>query len=219
MRKFFIKSTFKFLLKFSLYLILVVFALIWLSNYRINATTSEYVSDDYKDLPSIKVGVVLGTSPKLANGYSNYYFTYRIEAAERLYHSGKVTHFIVSGDHGRKDYNEPDYMKQVLVEKGIPSNRIYVDYAGFRTLDSMVRAKEIFGQNKFIVISQRFHNQRAIFIARQYGIEAYGYNATDVNIRGGMKTRIREYFARTKVFVDQILGVEPRYLGEKIEIL
>ena len=190
-----------------------------MSNYRINATTSEYVSDDYKDLPSIKVGVVLGTSPKLANGYSNYYFTYRIEAAERLYHSGKVTHFIVSGDHGRKDYNEPDYMKQVLVEKGIPSNRIYVDYAGFRTLDSMVRAKEIFGQNKFIVISQRFHNQRAIFIARQYGIEAYGYNATDVNIRGGMKTRIREYFARTKVFVDQILGVEPRYLGEKIEIL
>ena len=161
----------------------------------------------------------MGTAPNLVSGYQNYYFTYRIEAATKLYQSGKVTHFILSGDHGRKNYNEPEAMKQALIKNGVPENVIYLDYAGFRTLDSMIRAKEIFGQNEFIVVSQEFHNQRAVYIARQNGINAYGYNAKDVNKNAGLKTNIREYFARTKVFIDSFFGIQPKFLGEKIEII
>ena len=189
------------------------------ANYKIENSTKEFVTDKLEILPKTKVAVVLGTAPNLVNGYQNYYFTYRIEAATKLYKSGKVTHFILSGDHGRKNYNEPEAMKQALIKNGIPENVIYLDYAGFRTLDSMIRAKEIFGQKEFIVVSQEFHNERAVYIARQNGINAYGYNAKDVNKNAGLKTNIREYFARAKVFIDSFFGVQPKFLGEKIEVI
>ncbi|MDM1061900.1 YdcF family protein [Empedobacter falsenii] len=211
----FLKKSFYTLLIFGvLSLLFTAFA-----NYKIENSTEEFVTDKLEILPKTKVAVVLGTAPNLVSGYQNYYFTYRIEAATKLYQSGKVTHFILSGDHGRKNYNEPEAMKQALIKNGVPENVIYLDYAGFRTLDSMIRAKEIFGQNEFIVVSQEFHNQRAVYIARQNGINAYGYNAKDVNKNAGLKTNIREYFARTKVFIDSFFGIQPKFLGEKIEII
>ena len=215
-------KTKKFLKKsFYTLLILGVLSLLFtaFANYKIENSTEEFVSDKLEILPKTKVAVVLGTAPNLVSGYQNYYFTYRIEAATKLYQSGKVTHFILSGDHGRKNYNEPEAMKQALIKSGVPENVIYLDYAGFRTLDSMIRANEIFGQNEFIVVSQEFHNQRAVYIARQNGINAYGYNAKDVNKNAGLKTNIREYFARTKVFIDSFFGIQPKFLGEKIEII
>ncbi|MDH2208167.1 YdcF family protein [Empedobacter sp. GD03644] len=215
-------KTKKFLKKsFYTLLILGVLSLLFtaFANYKIENSTEEFVTDKLEILPKTKVAVVLGTAPNLVSGYQNYYFTYRIEAATKLYQSGKVTHFILSGDHGRKNYNEPEAMKQALIKSGVPENVIYLDYAGFRTLDSMIRANEIFGQNEFIVVSQEFHNQRAVYIARQNGINAYGYNAKDVNKNAGLKTNIREYFARTKVFIDSFFGIQPKFLGEKIEII
>ena len=215
-------KTKKFLKKsFYTLLILGVLSLLFtaFANYKIENSTEEFVTDKLEILPKTKVAVVLGTAPNLVSGYQNYYFTYRIEAATKLYQSGKVTHFILSGDHGRKNYNEPEAMKQALIKNGIPENVIYLDYAGFRTLDSMIRAKEIFGQKEFIVVSQEFHNERAVYIARQNGINAYGYNAKDVNKNAGLKTNIREYFARAKVFIDSFFGVQPKFLGEKIEII
>ena len=215
-------KTKKFLKKsFYTLLILGVLSLLFtaFANYKIENSTEEFVSDKLEILPKTKVAVVLGTAPNLVSGYQNYYFTYRIEAATKLYQSGQVTHFILSGDHGRKNYNEPEAMKQALIKNGIPENVIYLDYAGFRTLDSMIRAKEIFGQKEFIVVSQEFHNQRAVYIARQNGINAYGYNAKDVNKHAGLKTNIREYFARTKVLIDSFFGIQPKFLGEKIEII
>ena len=215
-------KTKKFLKKsFYTLLILGVLSLLFtaFANYKIENSTEEFVTDKLEILPKTKVAVVLGTAPNLVSGYQNYYFTYRIEAATKLYQSGKVTHFILSGDHGRKNYNEPEAMKQALIKNGVPENVIYLDYAGFRTLDSMIRANEIFGQNEFIVVSQEFHNQRAVYIARQNGINAYGYNAKDVNKNAGLKTNIREYFARTKVFIDSFFGIQPKFLGEKIEII
>ena len=215
-------KTKKFLKKsFYTILILAISSLLFtfFANYRIEKSTEEFVTDKLEILPKTKVAVVLGTAPNLVGGYQNYYFTYRIEAATKLYKSGKVTHFILSGDHGRKNYNEPEAMKQALVQNGIPANMIYLDHAGFRTLDSMIRAKEIFGQNEFIVVSQEFHNERAVYIARQNGIKAFGYNAKDVNKHAGLKTNIREYFARTKVFIDSFFNVQPKFLGEKIEII
>ncbi len=215
-------KTKKFLKKsFYTLLILGIVSLLFtaFANYKIENSTEEFVTDKLEILPKTKVAVVLGTAPNLVSGYQNYYFTYRIEAATKLYQSGKVTHFILSGDHGRKNYNEPEAMKQALIKNGVPENVIYLDYAGFRTLDSMIRAKEIFGQNEFIVVSQEFHNQRAVYIARQNGINAYGYNAKDVNKNAGLKTNIREYFARTKVFIDSFFGIQPKFLGKKIEII
>ena len=162
--------------------------------------------------------MLLGTSKTLPSGYKNYYFYYRIDAAEKLYKSGKIEYIIVSGDNSRKDYNEPEDMKNELINRGIPADKIYEDFAGFRTLDSVVRAKEIFGQNSYIIISQKFHNERAVYLAQKNGIEAFGFNAKDVNKYAGIKTKIREYLARTKVFVDFFIGKEPKFGGEKIEI-
>lgn len=200
-------------------ILLVVSALfVWWSNYTIESETKDFVSSDISKIPAEKVGLVLGTGKTLASGRPNLYFSYRIDAAAELYNAGKVQYFIVSGDNSQKNYNEPEDMKLALIEKGIPESHIFEDFAGFRTLDSVVRAKEIFGQSSFIIISQRFHNERAVFLAQKNGIKAYGYNAKDVNAYAGFKTNLREKFARAKVFVDLLTEKEPKFGGEKITI-
>ncbi|AQY21973.1 hypothetical protein AB406_1023 [Riemerella anatipestifer] len=187
-------------------------------NHIIKTQSENYIFSNISDVPTKKVGLVLGTSKYLQNGIPNYYFKYRIDAAAELYKNGKVQYFIVSGDNSRKDYNETEDMKLDLMAHGIPENHIYQDFAGFRTLDSVIRAEDIFGQKTFIIILQKFHNERAVYLARKNGLEAYGYNAQDVNAYAGFKTQLREYFARVKVFYDLLLGVEPKYSGDKIEI-
>ncbi len=102
---------------------------------------------------------------------------------------------------------------------GVPENRIFLDYAGFRTLDSVVRAKLVFGLDSFTLISQEFHNERALYLATKNGINAVAYNAKDVSNRYRIKVKIREYFARTKVFIDILFKVKPKFLGPKIEIV
>jgi SanA protein len=120
---------------------------------------------------------------------------------------------LVSGDNSQKDYDEPTDFKKDLIAKGIPEDRIFLDYAGFRTLDSIVRAKEVFGQTSITIISQKFHNQRAIYIAKQFGIDAIGFNAKDV-----YNSHFREYLARSKASLDLVFNVQPKFLGEKIVI-
>lgn len=171
-----------------------------------------------KDLPVTEVGLVFGTTDRV-KGRENLYFRYRIDAAVRVWKSGRIRTLIVSGDNRSLYYNEPEKMKQALVERGIPGNRIVCDFAGLRTLDSVVRAKEIFGVDSILVISQRFQNERAIYLAKANGIKAYGFNARDVESQAGLKTRIREVGARVKMWLDvNILKTRPRYLGEKIPL-
>ena len=162
-------------------------------------------------MPTHKVGLLLGTNPYLKNGSPNKYFTYRIEAAVALYEAGKIQYILVSGDNHKLGYNEPEEMKQALISKGVPEDRIVLDYAGFRTLDSVVRAKEVFGNEQFIIISQQFHNERALFLALHNDIKAVGFNAQDVTAYYGFKTRLREYLARTKLFLDLQWGVKPKF--------
>jgi SanA protein len=188
------------------------------ANYKINSFSAEYLFDNTDSIPECKTAVLLGTSKFMANGSKNYFFYNRIKAAETLFKSGKIKFLIISGDNSLSYYNEPEDMKKELMKAGIPDSVIYLDYAGFRTFDSMIRAKEVFGQTKLIVVSQPFHNERAVFIARKYGIEAYGYNAEDVTAYSGFKTKFRELFARVKVFIDVYTNKQPRFLGEKIEI-
>lgn len=194
-----------------------VLFVLW-ANHHIESETQKLISYNVQKLPNRKVGLLLGTGKLLSNGKENAYFFYRIDATEKLYKAGKIKNVLISGDNSQKNYNEPEDMMNELIKRGIPKEHIYLDFAGFRRLDSVVRAKEIFGQNSFIIISQKFHNERAVYLARKNGIEAYGFNAKDVNKYFGIKTKIREYFARVKVFVDFLLGVEPKFGGEKVII-
>ncbi len=197
--------------------LLLVVILVFLADITISRNTKNYIYKDINQVPENKVGLVLGAS-KYIGERPNYYFKYRIDAALELYHAGKIRYIVVSGDNGRKTYNEPEDMKNDLIAGGIPDSVIYLDYAGFRTLDSVVRINKIFGQNSFTVISQPFHNERAVYIARKYGLDARGYNAKDVGRRSGFKTMQREKLARVKVFIDMLTGKKPKFLGEEIEI-
>lgn len=173
---------------------------------------------DINTTPFIKTGLLLGTSKFAANGQINLYYNNRIQTSVKLINAHRIKYLIVSGDNGRKDYNEPEMMRSSLIEAGIDSSIIYLDYAGFRTFDSIKRLKEIFGQDSVAIISQQFHNERAIYIANREGIYAIGINAPDVNKYFGFKTQLREKFARVKVFVDYWFGTKPKYLGNKVEM-
>jgi SanA protein len=197
--------------------IIVLFVTIWTNNEIVKASEN-YITDDIEKVEANNVGLLLGTSKKVKSGRDNQYFFNRIDATVDLYKKGKIKNVIISGDHGRKDYNEPEDMKSELIKGGIPDSVIYLDYAGFRTLDAVIRAKEIFGQHSFLVISQKFHNERAVFIARKLGINAFGYNAKEVGKLYGFRTKLREFFARDKVFFDLFFGVKAKFLGEKIMI-
>ena len=169
-------------------------------------------------IPYNKVGLLLGTGKYLNNGNLNYYYQYRIEAATELIKSGKVKCLVISGDNSRKDYNEPETMKQDLIQQGVDSNLIYLDYAGFRTFDSVVRLREIFGQTSATIISQPFHNERAVFIASKENISAIAFNAKDVTGNAGLKVQLREKLARVKVYLDYLTNKQPKFLGPRVEI-
>ena len=212
------KKTINNIFKFFLLLLVAGIVFITWANYSIKEDSAAFVSYNITDVPEAKTALLLGTGKVLSNGMPNAYFDNRIKAATDLYKSGKIQYIIVSGDNSTKDYNEPEDMQLALVQQGIPQDKIILDHAGFRTLDSVVRAKDIFGQTKLIIISQKFHNERAVFLARKNGMDAFGYNAGDVNKYAGLKTNLREYFAKAKVYWDLLLGVEPKFGGEKIVI-
>jgi len=143
-----------------------------------------------------------------------------MEAAEKLYNAGKVEYFIVSGDNRKKGYNEPEDMRADLIRRGVPADKIYLDYAGFRTLDSVIRCKEVFGQEDITIISQKFHNERATFLAKAKGIKnVHAFNARDVSRqygRSAVKVKIREVGAKTYAVLDLVFNKKPKYLGEKV---
>ncbi len=203
---------------FGLLLFLLGVGLIIYANVTAVWASRGKLFDDVKDLPRAKVGLVFGTTDRY-QGRENRYFRYRIDAAVEVWKAGKVETLIVSGDNRSKWYNEPQKMKDALVAEGVPAGRIVCDYAGLRTLDSVVRAKKIFGTDEILVISQRFQNERAIYLAQANGIEAFGYNAEDVELQAGYKTKIREVGARVKMWLDvNFLDTAPAHLGEKVDL-
>ncbi|HRN57012.1 MAG TPA: ElyC/SanA/YdcF family protein [Agriterribacter sp.] len=208
----------KIILYAFLVLLIMVLLLIFFCDRAITNAAKGKLYSGIEDIPYNKTGLLPGTSKYLAGGLSNPYYTYRMEAAVRLLKAGKITYIIISGDNSSIYYNEPALMRADLLKAGIDSSCIYSDYAGFRTFDSMVRLKAIFGQDSVTVISQPFQNERAIYIASREGIAAIGFNARDVDARGGFKVQLREKLARVKVFIDYLLGAEPKFLGEKVNI-
>lgn len=193
-------------------LIFIIFSNVWVNNF-----TKAYLYDDVNKIPRKNVAMVLGTSKILKNGQKNLFFEYRIQATVKLYAAGRINQIIVSGDNSTVNYDEPTMMKDELVKRGIPACKITCDFAGFRTFDSVIRMWKVFGQKSFTVISQKFHNQRAVFIGRKYGLDVIGYNAKDFLGSGGIKTHIREYFARVKAVIDlYIWKASAKFLGERV---
>lgn len=202
----------------SLILVALPVLFVFFSNYAVIKTTKSKIYTDISQVPVNDIGLVLGTS-KYTIGGINLYYKYRIEAAAELYFNGKIKHIIVSGDNHVNGYNEPEQMKASLVKLGVPPEKITCDYAGLRTLDSMVRLKKIFGTNKATIISQKFHLQRALFIAHHYKMDVVGYCSKDVGTRYSKNTPVRELFARSKAVLDlYILKTQPKHLGTEIKI-
>jgi SanA protein len=200
---------------------LLVFALLVIvSNVWIVNSTTSRVFADAGALPNHRVALVLGTSNKTVGGGVNPYFARRMETAAQLYQQGKIDHLILSGDNrSSKYYNEPLEMRKALIKLGVPATAITLDFAGLRTLDSVVRCKEIFGQKKITIITQPFHSYRAIFISRYYGIDAVAMVASEPNVSYSFNVRLREYFARTKAVLDlYVLKTSPRFMGDKEKI-
>lgn len=186
----------------------------WYVSYR----SKPRIYSDISTIPTREVGLVLGTSKTLKSGAKNLFFSHRIEATARLYHAGKIRHILVSGDNGEVNYNEPKDMRDALIARGIPAENIHLDYAGFSTYESIVRAEKVFDTRSYILISQDFHVRRGIFIALHRKHDALGFAAEDVAAYGGFRTKIREKLARIKVMYDVWFEPEPTYLGDHIKI-
>jgi SanA protein len=204
--------------KLRIVLLLTIFMAlgVFITYHWMSFKTRNLVYDDVSAIPKNKVGLILGTGKYAASGNINLFYKYRIDAAVKLYKAKKIEYILVSGDNSRKGYDEPTDFKNDLIARGIPEDKIFLDYAGFRTLDSMVRVKEIFGQTSVTVISQEFHNQRAIYIANDYNIKAIGFNAKDP--KRGRMPKAREYLARSKASLDLVFNVQPKFLGDPILI-
>ena len=208
------KKIFKPLIVLSLLLLLIIYV----CDSVIKSSAKGRLFSDEKEIPYNKVGLLLGASRSLSNGHYNPYYLYRIQAAVKLLKTGKIKYLVISGDNGRVEYNEPEAMKKDLMNAGIDSTKLILDYAGFRTFDSIKRLKEIFSQDSVTVISQQFHNERAIYIASKENIYAIGFNAKDVGAKEDFKIKIREKLARVKVILDFWFGKKPKFLGKKITI-
>jgi SanA protein len=200
-------------------LLALVYLWILYNNDSIAKEASPLIYSDINKVPAKKAVLVLGTSKYFRGGQINYYYKYRIDSAVKLFKAGKVKAIVVSGDNGSKNYDEPTTMHDDLVARGIPSRYITIDYAGFRTLDSIVRAEAIFSLEDYIIVSQRFHLERAIYLAHAKGQKVTGFVAKDFkNTIWAKRMQHRELLARAKAFIDVHLGVEPKFYGEKVKV-
>ncbi|MGE9270294.1 MAG: SanA/YdcF family protein [Verrucomicrobiales bacterium] len=196
---------------------LFVFFALWVAWANVAAVLagSGRLFDSVAEVPGGRVGLVFGCDDRI-EGRENLYFRYRIDAATKLWREGKLQCIIVSGDNRTKYYNEPERMRRALIAEGVPGHLVACDYAGLRTLDSVVRAKRVFGVEQVTFISQRFQNERAAYLAKANDLDFVGFNAQDVEGQGGVKTKFREVGARVKMWLDVwILDTQPKHLGER----
>lgn len=200
------------------YLLLVFITALLLLDLFISQKTKSSIYYSYEDLPYTPIGVVLGTAKYIKTGGINEFYKNRIEGAIDLYWLGKVDYLLLSGDNNKMSYNEPITMRRDLLKAAIPDSAIVLDYAGFRTLDSIIRANKVFDADNFTIITQEFHCERALFIAQYQGIKAQCFAVPSPT---KMKmVRIREFFARISAVIDlYFLHKEPKFLGPMIPIV
>ena len=212
-------------LKVSLLILILLITVLgfWVNynSHRIANRAAPFIYSDIQAVPNKQAAVVLGTSKFLSGGYINGFYAARINAAVALFKAGKVKAIIVSGDNRKKNYDEPTTMRDDLVANGVPSQYITLDYAGFRTLDSIVRAKQIFDLDDYILVSQKFHLERAIYLAHANNQQVIGYRANDVrSAYWTNRMNQRELLARAKAFLDiNILRTQPTFYGRKVKVV
>lgn len=208
------KRLFKFILISLFFLVLVIFSI----DAYVAHSVKKQLNNNIQTIAHNRVGLVLGTSKYVSKGVHNLYYKYRIEAAVELYKAGKIDFILVSGDNRTEQYNEPQTMKKDLIAAGIPERHIFLDYAGFRTLDSIIRSNAVFTAGAITIISQRFHNERALFIANRRGVQAIAYNAQDPPEKYQIKVLLREKLARVKMMLDLLFNKQPKFFGDKVDI-
>ena len=199
--------------------ILSLAALLW-SDHACQSAAAGRIFRTVDAVPQNDVAMVLGTGKLTARGFPNLHFRQRIAAAAALYQAGKVRHLLVSGDNHIKSYDEPTDMRDALVAAGVPTNAITCDYAGFRTLDSVLRAKSVFGLTNFTIVTEEFHCPRALWIARQHGLDAVAFAAPDLSPRWSARVKAREVLARAWCALDlYVLARQPKFPGPREPIL
>lgn len=198
--------------------LLIFFGLVVFSDNYVSRVAEGKMYDSIERVPRGRVGLLLGTGKFASGGRINLFYQYRIDAILSLYQAEKIEYVLISGDNSVAEYNEPETMRDDLILSGIPNERIFLDYAGFRTWDSIIRANKVFGESDFIIVTQRFHNERALFIAEKNGINAIGFNAKSVPVAFSPRVWLRERLARVNVIFDVLVGSEPKFLGDMISI-
>ena len=199
---------------------IIIISILFFSSVYLSVSlySKKYIYSSIDKIPYNEVALVLGTSKYLYNGQINMYFKFRMDAAYELYKSGKVKYLLVSGDNRYKSYNEPRQMRLDLIKLGVDKKHIFLDFAGFRTRDSIIRANKVFELTNFTIVSQPFHNERAILIARQKNINAVAYNANNVRKLYRIRQIPREIGARVLMFIDILLNRPPKFYGDPIKI-
>lgn len=190
---------------------------VWSINQRIHSVTQDYIYSATSEVPPADTTLILGALV-YTNGEMSPMLSDRVETAVALYKAQKVNHILVSGDHSRVEYDEVNIIKDHLLDLGIPAEDIFLDHAGLDTYDSLYRARDIFQIESLIVVSQNFHLGRAVYIAKELGLEAYGLSSDLQEYRNVEKYEFRELFANLKAFIDLSFGVGPKYLGDPIPI-
>ena len=196
--------------------IVILILIITLNIYILLTTKSKIKKIDEIDYENIDCILILGAG--IRNDKPTPMLEDRLLTGIEIYNKNITNKIIVSGDHGRKEYDEVNVMKNYLIANEIPSENIFMDHAGFSTYDSIYRAKEIFQAKKIIIVTQDYHQYRALYIAKKLGIEAYGVSSNKREYQFQIKRDIREYIARIKDFIMCIFKPEPKYLGEQIPV-
>ncbi len=186
-------------------------------NIHVHAEADRYIENDIRKIPSAYTCLVLGARVYEDNRVSAVLYDRLVKALE-LYQAGKVKKFLLSGDHGTVAYDEVSHMKDFMVRNGVPRQVLFLDHAGFNTYNSMVRARKVFLADDCIVVTQRFHLPRALYIARKTGLKAWGYPADRRSYLFRKRYTVREYLAIVKAFLDLAIGRKPRFLGKIIPI-
>ena len=205
------------LILFALFLVgavaLAGVLLAWLAERRLDSLADARMSGDASRLPDVDVALVLGTAPIGPEGGPNVYFVRRLDAAAALWKAGKVKYLIVSGSDV-----EPDAMRDGLIARGVPAAAIYRDPAGDRTWDSVLRARDVFGQKRLIIVSQRFHLSRALFLANHAGIEAWSFEARDVDSPYSVFTELRRFPSALRAFFDVWTEAPPPQAAPSVRV-
>ncbi len=210
----------KLILRLYLPIAIAIILFTFYCSYAVQKNAEDKTFNDVSKIPYNKVGLLLGTCKTMKDKKTiNPFWKYRLEAAYELWKAKKIDRILISGDNGWHGYNEPQDFLDAFLALGVPDSCLICDFAGFRTHDSVIRCAKVFGQKKVTIISQEFHNDRALYIAQKYKLDAVGYNAKDVGFRNGLRTSIREKLARVKLFLDlYVFNTQPHFLGKSVEI-